>query len=314
MSTPQTDTDDTGTVHHSQPDEFPEVPTLQIRPLHYADANEAEIKANEAILTRFEEMFTGGTFQDLERYTEVFLDAIVEGRKLQRRDERGQLPNVTDLDFSIRQLLTHIPIQEWPFPHRCYCPCPFCDAHGEWDALELHLNDAHPTIAQTEGYHSEIQLTLTGLLGMEMRVTKGKRWKCPFGYCSTQFDNYKEVAEHVLHSNTHKDYEQYLYDKIGGFWAPIICYLNMKNKWPSVHDIFYKDEAKAEIELIQLDKTAADQMWKMDGGVSIENHPQPIHHRWRGVSIKHPYRSNDFQRWISEKGLTYLRSHSISHV
>jgi hypothetical protein len=84
MPTSQTDTEDTGTVHHSQPDEFPEMPSLQKRPLHYADANEVEIKANEAILTRFEDMFTGGTFQDLERYTEVFLDAIVTGMGMKR--------------------------------------------------------------------------------------------------------------------------------------------------------------------------------------------------------------------------------------
>jgi hypothetical protein len=97
---------------------------------------------------------------------------------------------------------------------------------------------------------------------MEMRVVKKKRWKCPFGYCSTQFDNYKEVADHVLYSSTHKHCEQYLYNKVGGFWAPIICYLNTHKKWPNVSDIFYKDEAKAKIELIQLDKTTADQMWK----------------------------------------------------
>jgi hypothetical protein len=60
----------------------------------------------------------------------------------------------------------------------------------------------------------------------------------------------------------HNQYEQYLYNKVGVFWAPIIYYLNIQKKWPNVNDIFYKDAAKAEIELIQLDKTTADQMWK----------------------------------------------------
>jgi tubulin beta len=200
MSTSQTDTEYTGTEHHSQPDEFPGAPSSPIRPLNYADANQFEIEANEAILTEFEERFKRGTFQNLERYIEVFIDAIVEGRKLERREERGQVPNAINLDFSLRQLLKHVPIQEWPFPQRCYCPCPFCDAHGEWNSLELHLDEVHPTIAQTGGYHSEIQLALTCLLGMEMRVEKMKRWKCPFGYCSAEFDNYKEVAGHVLYS------------------------------------------------------------------------------------------------------------------
>jgi hypothetical protein len=141
MSTSQTDTECTGTEHHSHPDEFPEALSSQTRPLHYADANQFETEVNEEILTKFEDMFKRGTFQDLERYIKVFFDAIVEGSKLERREERGQVPNAINLDFSLRQLLKHVPIQEWPFPQRCCCACPFCDAHREWNALELHLEE-----------------------------------------------------------------------------------------------------------------------------------------------------------------------------
>jgi hypothetical protein len=72
------------------------------------------------------------------------------------------------------------------------------------------MEEVHSSVAQKDGYHSEIQLGLTGLLGMEMRVRKTKRWKYPFGYYPVEFDNYSEVADHVLHARTHKDYEEFL--------------------------------------------------------------------------------------------------------
>jgi hypothetical protein len=42
-------------------------------------------------------MFQLGTLQDLERQVQVFIDIIVEGRKLQRLEERGQIHDVADV-------------------------------------------------------------------------------------------------------------------------------------------------------------------------------------------------------------------------
>jgi hypothetical protein len=49
---------------------------------------------------------------------------------------------------------------------------------------------------------------------------------------------------------------------VGGFWAAVICYLNEKHTWPTIKDIFYADEAEARIEVIPLQKEAADRLWK----------------------------------------------------
>jgi hypothetical protein len=88
------------------------------------------------------------------------------------------------------------------------------------------LAEDHPLVFQTEGYHSETQLALTGLLGIALKVKKWKKWKFPFGYCPSDFETYPEVANHVLNTEFHHLYERFLYSEVGGFWAPIICFLN----------------------------------------------------------------------------------------
>jgi hypothetical protein len=137
----------------------------QITFLHFAGANEPEIMANGAILSRIEEMVGFSTLSNLEKHIRVFVDMIVEGRKLLRLEDRGELVEADGLDFPLRQLLTHISVQDWPFPHSCYCPCAFCDGRGDRDALESHMEDEHLPIVRMDGYHSEVQLGLAELLG-----------------------------------------------------------------------------------------------------------------------------------------------------
>jgi hypothetical protein len=192
------------TMRHFLFNRMPEPRRAHTHSLHYADAYEVESAANKETLSRIEMMFEIGPLKNLEQKVSVFIDVIMEGRKLQRLEERGQIPDVADLNFPLRQLLKHVPIQEWPFPHSPHCPCSFCDAHGDRDALELHLVEDHPLVFQMEGYHSETQLVLARLLGIALKVKKRKRWKCPFGYCSSDIDTYSEVADHVLNTDFHR--------------------------------------------------------------------------------------------------------------
>jgi hypothetical protein len=185
--------------------------------IHFADAHESEIMANEAILSRIEEMVGFSTLSDLEKHIHVFIDTIVEGRKLFRLEDRGEIVEVDGFDFPLRQLLTYIPIQYWPFSHSCYCPCAFCDGHGDRDALESHMEDEHLPIVRMDGYHSEVQLGLARLLAVTLRANKRKRWKCRFEYCAAEFDRYSEVADQVLNTRAHMNYEKYLYTEVGGF-------------------------------------------------------------------------------------------------
>jgi hypothetical protein len=99
--------------------------------LHFADANELEITANGEILGRLKQMTGFGALRDLERQVKVFVDSIVEGRQLLRLEDGGEIPKIDGRHFSVRDLLTRIPIQDWPFSHPTCCPCAFCDSHGE---------------------------------------------------------------------------------------------------------------------------------------------------------------------------------------
>jgi hypothetical protein len=111
--------------------------------LYFADANELEITANCEILERLEQMATSGPLRDLERQVNVFIDSIVEGRKLLQLEDRGEIPKIDGLHFTIQNLLTRIPIQDWPFPHPTCCPCAFCDSHGESRDIESHMDSEH---------------------------------------------------------------------------------------------------------------------------------------------------------------------------
>jgi hypothetical protein len=69
---------------------FSERTTLPTYSLYHADANELEITAKEEILSRIDMMFHISLLQDLERQVKVFIDVIIEGRKLQRLEDRAQ--------------------------------------------------------------------------------------------------------------------------------------------------------------------------------------------------------------------------------
>jgi hypothetical protein len=130
------------------------------------------------------------------------------------------------------------------------------------EIAKSHLAEDHPLVLQREGFHAETQLALAGLLGIALKVQKTKRWKCPFGYCTSDFDTYSEVADHILNTKFYRHNERFLYHELSGFWAPIISYLNEKHTWSTIKDIFYTDEAKTRIEVIPLQKEAADRLWK----------------------------------------------------
>jgi flagellar biosynthesis GTPase FlhF len=128
--------------------------------------------------------------------------------------------------------------------------------------LELHLQEKHRQVVEGEMFHSEVQLKVAGLLGMAMRVNKVRRWKCPFGYCPSQFDHYSEVVEHILKTTIHDENERFLFDQLGGFWAAILGYWIKRKQWPRVSDLFCRDAARVTAELIPLTKEEADQLWK----------------------------------------------------
>jgi hypothetical protein len=63
--------------------------------------------------------------------------------------------------------------------------------------MENHLAEKHPTAYQTNASYSEIHLQLASLLGIALTGQKTKQWKCPCGYCETEFERYFMIADHV---------------------------------------------------------------------------------------------------------------------
>jgi hypothetical protein len=113
-----------------------------------------------------------------------------------------------------------------------------------------------------DDYHSEVQLGLAELLGVMLKVNKSKRRKCPFGYCVAESDRYSEIVNHVLNTGAHKNYERYLYTEVGGFWAPILGYLNATNEWPTAHQIFQKDGVDSRIAVIPMPLETVIRTWR----------------------------------------------------
>jgi hypothetical protein len=100
----------------SLPAASPPAGTLARHSLHYADANDAEIGVNEEFLKKIEFLFGPRPTTDISLSVKMFIDFILEARKLRRLNSRGTIFEAPDLAFSLRGLLLHTPLQLWPFP------------------------------------------------------------------------------------------------------------------------------------------------------------------------------------------------------
>jgi hypothetical protein len=208
--------------------------------VHYADANDVEIDINTKFFESIESIFGPESNVDLDRGTTTVVDFVVEGRKQERGQERGPTVDVRDITFSFRDLLIHIPVQLWPLPHESHCPCSFCDECPEPSKMELHLATRHSRIFLSGAYYTEIHLQLAGLLGIDVFVQKRNAWKCPFAGCERDFIRYAEIREHVLRD--HEPDEQFLYSRVGGFWASLLSFYHKRGRWPTIHTIVGADQ------------------------------------------------------------------------
>jgi hypothetical protein len=234
----------------------------RLHSVHYADANDAEISVNRVFLNAIEEMFGPRSSFAIEVATRMFLDFIIEARKLERMDARGAIYATPNLEFPLTELLAHIPLQKWPLPHPHHCPCSFCDETPDPTYLADHLAERHPEAYRRGAYYSEVQLQLASLLGIEITVDRAGLWKCPFAFCEAEFESYPIVADHVR--SDHANWERVMYDNVGGFWASIFCYLKKTGRWPAALDIFRRDRGQARITLAPLDRDEADEIWRRE--------------------------------------------------
>jgi hypothetical protein len=62
--------------------------------VHCADAKEAEVNVNDQFIHAIE----------------AFINVLIESRKLERLEERGSIFEISNLQFPLSTLLTHLPL------------------------------------------------------------------------------------------------------------------------------------------------------------------------------------------------------------
>jgi hypothetical protein len=68
----------------------------------------------------------------------------------------------------------------------------------------------------------------------------------------------------------HEGCEKFLYNQVGGFWAPVLCHYNQRRCWPVVADMLEDDPEQAELRVIPADSDRATQVWKVCGQMLTE--------------------------------------------
>jgi hypothetical protein len=114
--------------------------------------------------------------------------------------------------------------------------------------MEAHLAHLHPEVHQVGLYHTEVQLQLASLLGLGLELWKRKAWRCPFGWRKRDFDRFIGMYNHV--QDDHEGCEKFLYNQVGGFWAPVLCHYNRCGCWPIVAEMFNDNLEQAELRVI----------------------------------------------------------------
>jgi hypothetical protein len=139
----------------------------------------------------------------------MFTDLLLEVRKLSHRNERSPPTQIQSLEVSIKDLLIHTALLEWPAPHSHPCPCADCDEEVIPEQMEEYLQTRHPLLWQCGLFYTEVHAQVASLLGIGLEVTKEQLWKCPFEDCNRTFERYYEIVSYIFEGHTF--YESYLY-------------------------------------------------------------------------------------------------------
>jgi hypothetical protein len=136
--------------------------------INHRYSNRGEQGQDYRFLFVFEMLVNRDTPVRLEETTEALQSDIGLARSVIRSDDRGPDAGFSDLSFTIRELLIHIPVQLWPLPNVTHCPCGCCDVGFLDCALEQHLREVHANVLAHNRFHTPLQLTISGLLGLDV--------------------------------------------------------------------------------------------------------------------------------------------------
>jgi hypothetical protein len=191
---------------------------------------------------------------------DAFVDFIIEWKKCERLEERGPTIETTGIDFTIKDLLIHTPLQYWRLPYINHCPCAFCDERLEPTRMEFHFAVQHVQPSLDKMFYSELHFETAGFLAVYMRVRKQTNWKCPFDLCPSEFQRYSQMSEHSM--KDHPEDEKQLYSTVGGFCGPLLCLFHRSEKWPTVFEIFTANQDLVQIEVLPRGRERADALWR----------------------------------------------------
>jgi hypothetical protein len=165
--------------------------------VHQADANDTQIEPNEGFLHDVEFAFGPDTELQPDLAAEQFINFLDHGRTQPRPGVPGPMLENRDLDFSLYDFLTRLPIQKWPLPHANTCPCSFCDDFVPPRSIDAHLEFIHAEFFRRSLDHTEVQLRMADLLGIHLTATRTQKWCCPFLHCTAGRQTFSDISDHI---------------------------------------------------------------------------------------------------------------------
>jgi hypothetical protein len=233
------------------------VPSLHLA--HFADATEAEIATNEQFFDRVEQIFGRKAATTLDDAILIFADFLFETRKISRR-ESGTISQISSLDISIKNLLIHTALQEWPAQHSHQCPCSGCDDEILPGEMDNHLQTQHSIIWRNGLFYTVLHTQVASLLGIGLEITKEHRWRFPFDQCDRTFERFSMIDLHIFQDHTTS--EKSIYHNLGGFLASMLSFFNRKGTWPRVYELFFGTTGNVKFTTTPLDRWQAEGVWR----------------------------------------------------
>jgi hypothetical protein len=181
-------------------------------------------------------------------------------------------------DFTLDDLLIHVPLEDWPLPDKRQCPISYCKEAVNRNTLDNHLREKHEDLYQKGGFHSEFHTTVAGLLGMELPDGNAQVFTCPIPHCTNTYFDDQTLAEHM--QQVHNELTRTLYDNIGGFWTVITLIITGSTpdelgfiRWPTIKELFQGENDEQVFFPFPVSPERADQLWHSSTTFSFHDIP-----------------------------------------
>jgi hypothetical protein len=236
---------------------------------------------------------------------EIVRDFLLRIRDYPRRHIALHYGETNPQDLRLDDLLTHIPLQDWPLPDRDQCPVGFCKERVNRENLGTHLQQSHLELWNKGHYHSEFHMTLAGFLAMELESGDPDYIACPFPDCSNLHFSYQELLIHL--SEAHSELTQLLYKNIGGFWTIVASILTSTSSidstndlgfisWPTIGELFTDQDGTPIFNPFPVDPSRAHQLWGSHTDIDLQDYV-PVNRSPLNTLLR------DYIQYVSDSGI-----------